>query len=220
MGVRKHHGSLGWSERNTAPEVGPRISRSYGLVLPIHRRREFHLEHSADTTLGRVTSATLVGVFLIFAWKMRRAGETAYEFQWLLSIALATTLLVIPMFPPNSQLLLLPAFMMLLRSIAPLWRGSQLSRFLVMVTTLSVFWPFLAAVSLVVGLIFLPGQPSRECRSCLFTRPCRTPYDVCNVAKLEKHPDFWNCAIIGASRVSCSRTRRQSSLVMPAWRCP
>ena len=108
-------------------------------------------------TLGRITSATLVGVFLIFAWKMRRAGETAYEFQWLLSIALATTLLVIPMFPPNSQLLLLPAFMMLLRSIAPLWRGSQLSRFLVMVTTLSVFWPFLAAVSLVVGLIFLPG---------------------------------------------------------------
>lgn len=108
-------------------------------------------------TWGRITSVILLGVFLTFAWKMRHADETVHEFQWSLSIALATTLLVIPMFPPNSQLLLLPAFMMFLRSIVPMWRRNQLSRFFVMVTALSVFWPFLAAASLVVALVFLPG---------------------------------------------------------------
>ena len=108
-------------------------------------------------TLGRITSAILVGVFLMFAWKMRHADETAHEFQWSLSIALATTLLVIPMFPPNSQLLLVLPFMMFVRSITHLWRGNQVSRFFVMVTALSVFWPFLAAAFLVGALIVLPG---------------------------------------------------------------
>lgn len=129
-------------------------------------------------TWGRTASAILVGVFLMFAWKMRHADETAPEFQWSLSIALATTLLVIPMFPPNSQLLLLPAFMMFVRCITHLWRGNRLSRFFVMVTALSVFWPFLAAAFLVGALIFLPGTTVQRASVLPFYSTLAVPLTV------------------------------------------
>lgn len=106
---------------------------------------------------GRVATAIVVGVFLMFAWKARHADATSSEFQWSLSIALAATLLIIPMFPPNSQLLLLPAFMMFVRAVTALWEKNQLSRLLVLVTALSVAWPFLAAVLLVLALTVMPG---------------------------------------------------------------
>jgi hypothetical protein len=107
-------------------------------------------------TLGRVTAAFLVAILLAIAWETRRHDESSPEFQYSLSLTLATTLLVIPMFAPYNQVLLVPAFMMFLRSIRQLWNRNRLSRFFVAITALSVFWPFLAGASLVAALAFLP----------------------------------------------------------------
>jgi hypothetical protein len=106
---------------------------------------------------GRITSTLLVGMVLIFAWWNRRAGEETPAFQWSLCFILATTLLVIPMFAPYNQLLLLPGVMMAARARHELWQKSRLSRFFCSITALSVGWPFLAAACLAVALAFLPG---------------------------------------------------------------
>jgi hypothetical protein len=107
--------------------------------------------------LGKLTSAILVAFPLIFGCRYRRAAEGTREFHWSMSLALATTVVVIPMFAPYNQLLLLPGFMMLARQWRDLWQRSRLSRFFVIMTALSVFWPFVAAAVLVVTLLFLPG---------------------------------------------------------------
>jgi lysylphosphatidylglycerol synthetase-like protein (DUF2156 family) len=105
----------------------------------------------------RTIAALLVGMVLVFAWRNRRAGEETPAFQWSLCFALATTLLVIPMFAPYNQLLLLPGVMMALRARRALWERSRFSRFFCSISMLSVGLPFLAAACLVIVLVFLPG---------------------------------------------------------------
>lgn len=107
--------------------------------------------------VGRVTAAALVAMLLCFTWRVRRAAETTPEFQWSLSFALATTLLVIPTFAPYNQLLLLPGFMIFLRAIDHLWQRGRVSRFFVTITALAVSWPFLAGAALAIALLFWPG---------------------------------------------------------------
>jgi len=106
---------------------------------------------------GRITSVLLVGMALVFEWWNRRASEETPAFQWSLCFILATTLLVIPMFAPYNQLLLLPGAMMAVRARRELWQKSRLSRFFCSMTAVSVGWPFFTAACLVVALVFLPG---------------------------------------------------------------
>ncbi|HEY3972187.1 MAG TPA: hypothetical protein VGM18_04235 [Candidatus Sulfotelmatobacter sp.] len=106
---------------------------------------------------GRLASAALVGVMLYFMWKLRMAPPGSGDFCWMMVLVMATTLAVIPMFAPYNQLILLPALMLIVHAIRPLWRAGPLSYFLVILTVLAVFWPWLAAAGLVACLSFLPG---------------------------------------------------------------
>lgn len=106
---------------------------------------------------GRITSAILICLTLLLVWQRRRAGEQTASFQWMLALVLATTLLVIPMFAPYNQLLLIPSFMVVVRDRRTLWTRSRLSQFLTALTTVSVFWPWLASAGLVLALLFLPS---------------------------------------------------------------
>jgi len=106
---------------------------------------------------ARIASVVLVGMVLFFAWRNRRASEETPAFQWLLCFTLATTLVVIPMFAPYNQLLLLPGVMMALRARQELLQKSHLSKFFCWITAGSIGFPFLTAACLVIALAFLPG---------------------------------------------------------------
>ena len=106
---------------------------------------------------ARIASVVLVGMVLVFAWRNRSAGEETPAFQWLLCFTLATTLVVIPMFAPYNQLLLVPGVMMALRARQELLQKSHLSQFFCWMTAASVGFPFLTAACLVIALAFLPG---------------------------------------------------------------
>lgn len=116
------------------------------------------LNVALSAPVGRIFSAILVITFLVVAWRVRRASERSSEFQWLLALAFAVTLVVIPMFAPYNQVLLLPALMVIVRSLGSTWQKSRVSRFLVIVTAITVFEPWVAAAILVLALIFLPGS--------------------------------------------------------------
>lgn len=106
---------------------------------------------------GRLASAALVILLAYFMWKLRHAPLASGDFCWMLSLVMATTLAVIPMFAPYNQLILLPGLMVVAHTIRPLWRAGRLSRFLVTMSAVSVLWPWLAAAGLVVSLLLLPG---------------------------------------------------------------
>jgi hypothetical protein len=106
---------------------------------------------------ARIASILLVSMVLFFAWRNRRASEETPAFQWSLCFTLATTLVVIPMFAPYNQLLLLPGVMMALRARKELLQSSHLSRFFCWMTAGSIGFPLLTAACLVIALAFLPG---------------------------------------------------------------
>lgn len=107
--------------------------------------------------LGRLVSAVLVAVLLYWAWRLRRVAVRTADFAWFVALMMATTLAVIPMFAPYNQVLLVPAFMVAARTIGRQWKAGRLSQFLLALTGISAFWPWLAALGLAVALLFLPG---------------------------------------------------------------
>ena len=107
---------------------------------------------------GKVASVILVGALFGFCWKFRHAASHTTEFRWTFSVVLATTLLIVPMYAPYNQLLLLPGLLWIAHEIQPLWKRNLVSRFLVTLTVLAVFWPWVAAGTLASALLFLPGS--------------------------------------------------------------
>ena len=111
---------------------------------------------------GRILAAALVLAALFLLWRLRQAAETTLDFQWSLNLVLATTLLVIPMFAPYNQVLLVPVAMLAARQIRHLWRGHRLNRVLLGMAAASLLWTWLAAAGLCVALFFLPESTVQE----------------------------------------------------------
>lgn len=107
--------------------------------------------------LGHVVSAALVLILLFQAWKLRHSETRTPDFNWLLALTMATTLAVIPMFAPYNQVLLIPVFMLIVRTIREQWRSTRLSHFFVGITAGFLFWPWVASFMLSIGLLFLPA---------------------------------------------------------------
>ena len=156
---------------------------------------------------GRITSVLLVGMALIFAWRNRKDSEESPAFQWSLCFVLATTLLVIPMFAPYNQLLLLPGAMMAVRAKRELWQKSRLSRFFCSVTALSVGWPFFAAACLVAALALLPGPTVQNSLGTAVLSQLRNPHHGLRiVAGLQKCLGRPGSTRIAVSAVSDERS--------------
>jgi hypothetical protein len=109
-----------------------------------------------SSILGEVVSVFVVGMVLIFAWRTRHASEETLAFQWFLCFTLATTLLVIR-FSPYNEMLLLPGVMMAVRARSQLWTKNRVSRFFCAISAFAVFFPFFAAICLIVALALLPS---------------------------------------------------------------
>jgi hypothetical protein len=120
---------------------------------------------------GRILAGLIVILSFALLWRVRRSDEHSAQFQWSISLVLAVTLLVIRMSPYN-QVLLLPAVMLVVCSIARLQESNLVSRFLVFMAAVSISWPYVAAASLVTALVFLPAEAVRkEWAIPLYTSP-------------------------------------------------
>jgi hypothetical protein len=115
------------------------------------------LDVALSPVIGRVLAAVLVCAFLVLSWQLRRFPERSPDFQWSLSLSLAVTLAVIPMFAPYNQVLLLPALMMIVRSLVETWKKGTLPRFFVVLTAIAVFEQWITAALLVIARLFLPA---------------------------------------------------------------
>jgi hypothetical protein len=105
--------------------------------------------------VGRSISLALLAILVFNLWRLRRSSAVSPEFAFALSFTLATTLLVIPMFAPYNQVVLLPAVMMLFRATEDEPPRSVMSRFFLFLMKLSVLWPFLSSAALILALPFL-----------------------------------------------------------------
>jgi Glycosyltransferase family 87 len=98
--------------------------------------------------LGPFLSVLVLVALAIYCWRARHVPADDPLFILICSLALAVTLIVIPMTSLYNQILLLPAVLLIVRHAGLLWRKDPVTRLLCIVAGLAVSWPWLAALVL------------------------------------------------------------------------
>src|SRR5260370_35961849 len=99
-----------------------------------------------------MAAALLACVF--FLWKVRREPATGDKFGSATALVLAMTVVVVPMYAPYNQLLILPAMLVLVRDRALLTSRSRGVRFLYLAAVLALGWQWIASLSLCCVYLF------------------------------------------------------------------
>jgi hypothetical protein len=112
--------------------------------------------------LGRVLEAGSLLVSGLLLWRERAEADTSAAFGRSLALVLALTVLIVPMFAPYNQVLLVPAIFMLIRSATsgePLLPAVRLAN---IVGAIVVVWPWIATLGLSAAYLWLtPGLRER-----------------------------------------------------------
>ena len=113
-------------------------------------------------SLGKLFAGVVVLAAAYVCWKRRSESTQSSGFALSLSIVLAATVVVIPMFAPYNQVLLLPAIFLIVRSWDAIWRRSAVTRVVCVVAAAMLLWPWLAALSLTAGSLFFPAASVQQ----------------------------------------------------------
>jgi hypothetical protein len=116
------------------------------------------LDQLLSPRVGQLFSAIALAIVVLICWRFRRAEAQSHEFQYMVATALAVTLIVIPMFAPYNQVLLLPALLLIVREGRHLWHKSLMSRTAYCVTIGAIAWPWIASWGLTIGALWLSPE--------------------------------------------------------------
>jgi hypothetical protein len=99
-----------------------------------------------------ITVAVLASMFVL--GKLRGEPAEGEKFGRAVALVLALTVLVVPMYAPYNQLLLLPAILVMVRDRVPLISRSRTVRLLYMAGVVVLAWQWVASLSLTVAYWF------------------------------------------------------------------
>jgi hypothetical protein len=104
---------------------------------------------------GKILAAAAVISCAFFLWRVRRHPGDAVEFGGAMALVMALTVLVVPMYAPYNQVLLVPAILVLVRDGEKFLSRSRVRRFAYLVGGLVVGWEWAASLSL--SAVYLVG---------------------------------------------------------------
>jgi hypothetical protein len=109
---------------------------------------------AASGSVGRIGAQILAGIAVLACgpvlWKLRRERPDAAGFSGATALVLALTVLVVPMYAPYNQVLLLPAILLLVRERAAFMSRSRVRRLAYVVGAIVVGWQWAASLCLTV----------------------------------------------------------------------
>ena len=119
-----------------------------------YTNNESVLDEMVDWTFGRFGGTILAAVAAlssaVFLWRLRHEREDSREFALSVVLVLALTVMIIPMYSPYNQVLLLPAIFLLAKESRSLLSASPAVRVAYAATGLALAWPWMAALGLSV----------------------------------------------------------------------
>ena len=119
---------------------------------------------------GKILAIAAVIISTAFLWKLRRVAAGASEFGRAIALVLALTVLVVPMYAPYNQVLLLPAVLALVRDrVFFVSHRSLRVRFLYLAGALALVWPWVASLSLSAAYFVSPAWALDRWRWPFFT---------------------------------------------------
>jgi hypothetical protein len=107
---------------------------------------------------GKIVAVLALVLAGIFLWKLRNARPGSEQFGRAIALVMTTTVLVVPMYAPYNQVLLVPAILLLVRDRRRLvLAASPGIRFVYAAGVLALVWQWLASLGLAVTYLFLPN---------------------------------------------------------------
>jgi len=103
---------------------------------------------SAGHFAGDVLAAAAVLLTAPLLWQARKASPESPEFGRAAALVLALTVLIVPMYAPYNQVLLLPAILSLWRDRTKFTSASRGLRIAYALAVLALVWPWLASIGL------------------------------------------------------------------------
>jgi Glycosyltransferase family 87 len=106
---------------------------------------------------GKVLTALVVLVLAVTCWPHRRVLADSALFSWISVLVLAVTVMIAPKAAPYNQVLLLPGVLVVIRKWPMFWAKNRLTRSFLLISAVLFLWPWLAALVLTVGALWLPA---------------------------------------------------------------
>jgi hypothetical protein len=103
---------------------------------------------------GKILAAVAVLACAFFLWKLRGEPAAAEAFGRATALVMALTVLVVPMFAPYNQVLLLPAVFMLARDRTFFTSQSRALRFVFLAAAFALAWQWIASLGLSAVYLF------------------------------------------------------------------
>jgi Glycosyltransferase family 87 len=103
-----------------------------------------------------IAAAVLASAFLL--WKLRSVAANATEFGRATGLVMALTVLVVPMYAPYNQVLLVPAVLALVRDRTLLISRSRALRFCYVAGAFALIWQWVASLGL--SAVYLVASPA------------------------------------------------------------
>ena len=103
---------------------------------------------------GKILAAIAVLGCALLLWRLRREPTDAAKFTDATALVMALTVLVVPMYAPYNQVLLLPAILVLVRDRTFLVSRSRGVRFLYVAGSFALAWQWIASLGLTATYLF------------------------------------------------------------------
>lgn len=112
------------------------------------------LDQMLNPSLGLVLRLLITLSLAAACWRTREATSGDADFQLVTCLVLAATLLLIPLYPPHYQLLLLPGALLIVREESKLWISGTAGRVLLAAAIAPLLWSWTAAIVLAGASFF------------------------------------------------------------------
>jgi hypothetical protein len=127
-----------------------------------YTHNESVLDELFNWMVGRFGGDVLAVLAVLMAglalWTVRKQPASSAEFGRALALVLALTVLIVPMYAPYNQVLLLPAILSLVKERPVLVRSSRAARIVYAAAALALAWQWIASTGLTVTWFASPGE--------------------------------------------------------------
>lgn len=127
-----------------------------------YTQNESVLDQLFNWIVGRFGGDILAGISVLMAgfvlWAARKQPASSPSFGRALALVLALTVLIVPMYAPYNQVLLLPAILSLVRDRTALVPGWRAVRIVYAAGVLALVWQWLASTAICVTWLVSPAQ--------------------------------------------------------------
>jgi hypothetical protein len=143
---------------------------------------------------GRISAALLIAAVAMVCWQCRTQERDSAAFAVMISMVVAVTVVIIPMFAPYNYVLVIPALLLIMRDWRIVWNSGILGKAGLGLTVAVVSWPWLAALGLALAsLVLSPATVQKGWWLPLYTSAklpiplvCLIPLSVLVVSAMRK----------------------------------